>query len=79
LVSDYDIRRVLEKGGDILSMTIPEIMNKKPTFVYVDEKAIRALEIMENREKPFLVLPVLDSLEKVVGMIHLHDLVARGL
>lgn len=79
LVTDYDIRRVLEKGGDILAMTVSEIMNKKPTFVYVDEKAIQALEIMENREKPFLVLPVLDRREKVVGMIHLHDLVARGL
>lgn len=79
LVTDYDIRRMLEKGGDILTMTIPEVMNKKPTFMYADEKAIWALEIMENREKPFLVLPVLDRQEKVVGMIHLHDLVARGL
>ena len=35
---------------------------------------------MENREKPFLVLPVLDEgTQKVVGMIHLHDLVAKGL
>ena len=79
LVTDYDIRRMLEKGGDILTMTIPEVMNEKPTFMYADEKAIRALEIMENREKPFLVLPVLDRQAKVVGMIHLHDLVARGL
>lgn len=79
LVTDYDIRRMLEKGGDILTMTIPDVMNKKPTFMYADEKAIRALEIMENREKPFLVLPVLDRQAKVVGMIHLHDLVARGL
>jgi arabinose-5-phosphate isomerase len=79
LVTDYDIRRVLEQGGNVLAMTIPEIMNAKPTFVYADEKAIRALEIMEKREKPFLVLPVLDRQERVVGMIHLHDLVARGL
>ena len=79
LVTDYDIRRTLEKGGDILRMRITEIMNPKPTFVYADEKAIRALEIMEKRDKPFLVLPVLDRQEKVVGMIHLHDLVARGL
>ncbi len=79
LVTDYDIRHVLERGGDIFSMTISDIMNKTPTFVYTDEKAIRALEIMEKREKPFLVLPVLDRQEKVVGMIHLHDLVARGL
>jgi arabinose-5-phosphate isomerase len=60
-------------------MVIPDIMNKTPTYTYVDEKAIRALEIMENREKPFLVLPVLDRQERVVGMIHLHDYVARGL
>jgi len=79
LVTDYDIRRTLEKGGDILRMHITEIMNPKPTFVYADEKAIRALEIMEKRDKPFLVLPVLDRQDKVVGMIHLHDLVARGL
>ena len=79
LVTDYDIRRVLEKGDNILAMTIPEIMNKTPTFVYADEKAISALEVMEKREKPFMVLPVLDRTEKVVGMIHLHDVVARGL
>lgn len=79
LVTDYDIRRVLEEGGDVLSMTIAEVMNKKPTFVYADDKAIHALEIMEEREKPFLVLPVLNRFDKVVGMIHLHDLAARGL
>ena len=79
LVTDFDIRRILERGGDILAMTIPEIMNKTPTYVYRDEKAINALEIMEKRDKPFLVLPVLDHQEKVEGMIHLHDLVARGL
>jgi arabinose-5-phosphate isomerase len=79
LVTDYDIRHVLEKGGDIFSMTISDIMNKKPTFVYSDEKALHALELMENRDKPFLVLPVLDRLNKTVGMIHLHDIVARGL
>jgi hypothetical protein len=35
---------------------------------------------MENREKPFLLLPVLGrETRKVVGMIHLHDIFARGL
>ena len=79
LVTDYDIRRALEKGGDVLAMCISDLMNKTPTFIYEDEKAICALEIMENRTKPFLVLPVLNRQEEVVGIIHLHDLVARGL
>jgi arabinose-5-phosphate isomerase len=60
-------------------MTIAEVMNEKPNFVYADEKAVNALEFMEKREKPISVLPVLDRQDKVVGMIHLHDLIARGL
>ncbi len=79
LVTDYDIRRALEKWGNVFAMSISDLMNKTPTFVYEDEKAIRALEIMENRDKPFLVLPVLNRQEEVIGMIHLHDLVAKGL
>jgi len=80
LVTDYDIRKVLEQGGDLFSLTIPDIMNDNPTYICSDEKAVVALDLMENREKPFLVLPVLErSTRRVVGMIHLHDLVAKGL
>jgi len=79
LVTDFDIRKILERGGDIFALTISDIMNKTPTYLHVDEKAFTALEMMEKRDKPFLVLPVLDHTERVVGMIHLHDLVARGL
>jgi len=79
LVTDFDIRRTLESGKDLFTLAIKDIMNPKPNFVYEDEMAIHALEMMEKREKPISVLPVLDSNSKVVGMIHLHDLVARGL
>lgn len=79
LITDFDIRRSLEEGHDLFAMTIAEVMNEKPNFVYADEKAIKALEFMEKREKPISVLPVLDREEKVVGMVHLHDLIARGL
>ena len=80
LVTDYDIRVALERGDDVLNLTNLEIMNHDPTYIFSDEKAIKALEIMENRERPFLVLPVLDrSTSKVVGMVHVHDLVAKGL
>ena len=79
LVTDFDIRRTLEGGKDLFELAIKDIMNPKPNFVYEDEMAIHALELMEKREKPISVLPVLDSNSKVVGMIHLHDLVVRGL
>jgi len=80
LVTDYDVRHVLEQGQDLFGMTIAEVMNRTPSYTYSDEKAVTALEQMEHREKPFLLLPVLSrETHRVVGMIHLHDLFARGL
>jgi len=80
LVTDRDIRKVLEKEDDIFSTTISEIMNHSPTRIYSNEKAIDALRLMEQRDKPILVLPVLErQSEQVIGMVHLHDLVAKGL
>ena len=79
LVTDFDIRQSLESGQDVFALAIKDIMNPSPSFVHEDEKAIQALEMMEKREKPISVLPVLNRDGKVVGMLHLHDLVARGL
>jgi len=80
LVTDYDVRRVLEQAQDLFRMKIVDVMNRAPSYTFSDEKAVAALELMENREKPFLLLPVLNrETRKVVGMIHLHDLFARGL
>ena len=80
LVTDYDIRMVLERGEDLFAVSITDIMNKIPTYICSDEKAITALDFMQKLEKPFLVLPILDRLSsKAVGMVHLHDLVSKGL
>jgi len=80
LVTDRDIRKVLEEEDDIFSTTISEIMNHTQTRIYSNEKAIDALRLMEQRDKPILVLPVLErQSEQVIGMVHLHDLVAKGL
>ncbi len=79
LVTDYDVRRVLEAQKDVFGLAIQDIMNPIPEFVYEDENAYAALGKMEKRVKPISVLPVLNRQKEVVGMIHLHDLVARGL
>ena len=80
LVTDHDIRGVLEQGNDLFSLSIADIMNGNPTYIRTDAMAVEALELMENRATPFMILPVLEQKsDKVVGMVHLHDLVARGL
>lgn len=79
LVTDYDIRRALERGKDVLSAPIRAIMNPRPTTVRAEEPAAKAIALMENRHNPFNVLPVLDRRRRPVGMVQIHDLRARGL
>jgi arabinose-5-phosphate isomerase len=79
LITDYDIRRCLEKGLDIRKLPVARIMNARPTTIAPGAMAARAVEIMEGRKNPFNVLPVADSRGRSVGMIQIHDLRARGL
>ncbi len=79
LVTDYDIRRHIEKEENIFSMEIKDIMNTNPVFVYEDEKAFSALKVMQEREKPITILTVLNRNDIVVGMLRMHDLVKEGL
>jgi arabinose-5-phosphate isomerase len=79
LITDFDIRRSLEKGLDLRKLTVRKLMNSKPTTVTPTTLAARAVEIMENRTNPFNVLPVVGPGRRSVGMIQIHDLRARGL
>jgi arabinose-5-phosphate isomerase len=79
LVTDYDIRRHIEKEENIFSMEIKDIMNPNPIFVYEDEKAFSALKIMQEREKPITILTILNRKSIVVGMLRMHDLTKEGL
>jgi arabinose-5-phosphate isomerase len=79
LVTDYDVRKALESSRDFQTMRIPDIMNASPVTIFEDQRAVDALETMRRMNKPTAVLPVLDRKRKVVGMIHLHDLIAEGL
>lgn len=79
LVTDYDIRRALEAGGDFRRRKISAIMNASPATILPDALAAEAVDIMEDRRSPFNVLPVVDGHGRSVGMIQIHDLRARGL
>lgn len=79
LVTDFDIRNAFGQGKLSSDLKIKDLMNPKPITVYSDEKAIHAFEIMESRRKPLTVLPVIDRHRKSIGIIHVQDLVSRGL
>lgn len=79
LVTDYDIRRALEAGGDFRRRKASAIMNATPATIGPDALAAEAVELMEDRRTPFNVLPVVDGRGRSIGMIQIHDLRARGL
>jgi len=79
LVTDYDIRKILETGQDIFQMKVADIMNATPEVVLSTARAVDALESMRSRNKPTAVLPVVTPNRHVLGIVHLHDLVSRGL
>jgi len=79
LVTDYDVRRAIQQGKTISKLTIRDLMNSKPKTIRQDDMALKALQMMEGRKKPFSVLPVIDNKKRSVGMIHIHDLVSKGL
>lgn len=79
LVTDYDIRRAFAEEKQISKMRINDLMNPNPIFIYSDDMAIKALQLMENRSKPLTILPVVDRQRRSVGMIHLHDLMEKRL
>jgi len=73
VVSDGDLRRLLEKRGkDALDLTAGECMTRNPKTIRPGEFATAALAVME--EKKITSLAVVDAEGKLHGIVHLHDL-----
>ena len=73
VISDGDLRRLLEReGGAALSRTAGEAMNTNPRTIRAEELAAKALSILEERKITSLI--VVDTDNKVEGVVHLHDL-----
>jgi len=73
IVSDGDLRRLLEKRGkDVMDLTAGEAMARDPKTISAGEFAATALAVME--EKKITSLMVVDGRGKLEGIVHLHDL-----
>jgi len=73
VISDGDLRRLLEKRGkDVLDLTAGECMTAKPRTIRANEFAATALALME--EKKITSLVVVDGANTLLVILHLHDL-----
>lgn len=76
IITDGDLRRMLEKGGDIDQFVAKDIMTPNPRAIEASALAVDALQMM--RTHSITQLMVIDR-EEYVGIIHLHDLIREGL
>ena len=76
IITDGDLRRMLEENRDTAGLKATDIMTADPRFIKEDELVVNALELM--RENKITQLPVLKN-GKYVGMIHMHDIVKEGI
>lgn len=76
IITDGDLRRMLEKNTDIENISAADIMTKNPKTIQTDELAVSALDLM--RRNAITQLVVVNE-KKYMGIIHIHDLLKEGL
>ncbi len=76
IITDGDLRRMLEKGTDLQTLVANDIMNANPKTIQKNEMAVKALEIMRSNSISQIV--VVDG-DQYLGMVHLHDLLKEGI
>jgi len=76
VVTSGDLTRVMERTDKFLDLPVGDVMTTTPKTASADELAGAAVSLMERHG--IMALPVLDGGKKVVGIVHLHDLMKAG-
>ena len=74
IITDGDLRRRMERGGDILDLRAGDVMSRHPVSVPRSTLAAEALNIMERHKITSIVVADGDGPKRVAGVVHLHDL-----
>lgn len=76
IITDGDLRRMLETGKPTTSLKAGDIMTRNPRTIESNEYAVRALQIMQEKSITQLVVTRDGA---VAGFVHLHDLLREGI
>lgn len=77
LITDGDLRRMMERGVDVYGECVDDVMTKTPLWIDYREMAVNALQIMN--EKKITCLPVLDEERRVIGAVRMQDILKAGI
>lgn len=76
IITDGDIRRMMEKYENINSLTAQDIMSSQPKTIDAEELAVNALSLMQQKNISQLIVTKSGQFS---GFIHLHDLIKEGI
>jgi arabinose-5-phosphate isomerase len=72
-----DLNRLIEVNDQFMNVVVKEVMNKNPKTIKKDQLAVVAYQKMEfNR---IIAMPVINDDNMLMGIIHLHDLMQKGI
>jgi arabinose-5-phosphate isomerase len=78
VITDGDLRRGLEREGDIFGLQAKDLMTRNPKTITGDRLAAEAVAIMEQHAITSLFV-LENGGRKPLGVIHLHDLLKSGI
>ncbi len=78
VITDGDLRRMLEKSTHLDNITAVEIMTRNPKTITADKLAFEAFTLMEELKITQLVVVSADG-GNYLGLIHLHDILKEGI
>jgi arabinose-5-phosphate isomerase len=76
IITDGDLRRMLEKNSNLDGLTAADIMSKNPHTAESGMLVVNALNIMRTRNITQLLVVDQDTYK---GVVHLHDILREGL
>jgi arabinose-5-phosphate isomerase len=76
VITDGDIRRAVARQMPLHTLKVDQLMSKNPYRLQTDTPAYDALNMMEQHQ--ITVLPIVDTNKKVIGILHLHDVLGKG-
>lgn len=76
IITDGDLRRMLQQKRDLTKICASDIMSKNPKTINIDELAVKAFSLMEQKKITQLI--VTDSHDKYCGIIHIHSILREG-
>lgn len=77
VITDGDLRRLLEKGVDVYNLMVNEVMSQKPTILIEEMMAIEALQIL--KQKNISSAPIMNKDKQSIGTIRLQDILNAGI